>query len=101
MTEKSISLLEKFIYHNDLSFTVGKRNSDLVLLCGYALHIKASEKSIEAVLAGYVIADPEVAAEFYKVYDYAVDHNYGRWWSDKRNEVDVNRFIPLDPMSIL
>lgn len=101
MSEKAINLLAKFIYHNDLSFTVGKRNSDLVLLCGYSLHIKASEEDIEAVLAGYVLVDPGVATEFKKVYDYAVDHNYGRWWSDKRNEVAVNRFIPLDPMSIL
>ncbi len=74
--------LEQFIKDNGLTFKKGNRNADSVVLSGYALHLGVSDvsevkKAIDIALAG---KDPDYSEELSRVFDYAVNNNYGKWW---------------------
>ena len=76
------ALLIKFIKANDLEFTDGRRNSDSVILAGYALHIEYTDASLiveaieEACTPDYGFED-----EFYQVYEFARFNNYAVYWN--------------------
>lgn len=79
-------LLEQFIKNNNLTFEEGKRNTDSVILSGYALHIGESDwtilsDAIDATISGK--ADENYHEELERVFDYADanDNNYGAWWN--------------------
>jgi len=86
--------LEKFIQHNSLEFSEGRRNSDLVMLCGYALHTGAQKEDVEKVLEKNFKADAGVEEEFNFVYRYAEKNNYGDWWNDPKNKNAINAYTP-------
>lgn len=83
-----IEQLQNFIKNNKLQFTEGRRNSDLVVLCGYGLYIKASNEEIWESIPGIKRVEAsvlELEEEFDRVYDYAETNNYGKWWEKEAN----------------
>ena len=78
--------LKNFIKHNSLTFIEGRRNSDLVMLCGYSLHLGAEKKDVETVLEEKLSVDAELVSEFNFVYSYAKKNNYGDWWNNPKNK---------------
>ena len=74
--------LIKFIKANKLKFQEGRRNSDSVILSGYALYLGIEDvedikTAIESTLKDY---DSDYAKELEKVFSYAQDHNYESFW---------------------
>ena len=86
--------LKNFIQHNKLSFEEGRRNSDLVMLCGYSLYIGAEKEDVETVLKEKLKVDVELVSEFNSVYSYANKNNYGDWWDDPKNTNAINAYTP-------
>ena len=78
--------LKNFIKYNSLTFIEGRRNSDLVMLCGYSLHLGAEKKDVETVLEEKLSVDAELVSEFNFVYSYAKKNNYGDWWNNPKNK---------------
>jgi hypothetical protein len=71
--------LKEFIKENKLTFTVGERNTNVTILCGYALHIEATvEDCKNAIEEKYV--STELFQEIERVYEYANNNNYGDFW---------------------
>ena len=81
-----VGVLKDFIKHNSLTFMEGCRNSDLVVLCGYSLHLGAEKKDVETVLEEKLSVDAELVSEFNFVYSYAKKNNYGDWWNNPKNK---------------
>ena len=86
--------LKNFIKHNSLTFMEGRRNSDLVMLCGYSLHSGAEKEDVKTVLEEKLKIDAELVSEFNSVYHYAKKNNYGDWWNDPKNAAAVNAYTP-------
>lgn len=87
--------LTDFIEKNGLQFTPGRRNSDCVVLCGYALYLnkqalyKYKPKGIiEEILADKLSKDSELRRELNNVYSYARANNYENWWEDEANKLN-------------
>ena len=78
--------LKNFIKHNSLTFMEGRRNSDLVMLCGYSLHVGAEKEDIETILKENFKVDANIEKEFNSVYSYAKKNNYGDWWNNPKNK---------------
>ena len=76
-------LLEQFIKDNNLTFAEGNRNTDAVVISGYALHIGVVDVTvIENVIEKTVETRGwEYAKELKRVFEYAKDNNYGHWWT--------------------
>ena len=74
--------LEQFIKNNNLTFAEGSRNTDAVVISGYALHIGVKNVSeIENVIEKSVSTRGwEYSKELQRVFKYAQDNNYGNWW---------------------
>ena len=89
-----IEELKNFIKHNNLTFMEGRRNSDLVMLCGYSLYLGAEKKDVETVLEEKLNDDAELVSEFNFVYPYAKKNNYGDWWKDPKNMNAINAYTP-------
>ena len=69
--------LEQFIKNNNLTFKVGRRNNDITIVCGYALHNNCSEEDIIKAINSN---DSIIKEEVKRVYDYAKKHDYGNFW---------------------
>lgn len=72
--------LKEFIKNNDLKFTPGRRNSDCVVICGYALSIDATLDDIKNSIE-FDLLDIELIDELEKVHIYAKSNNYGLFWN--------------------
>jgi len=78
--------LKQFITDNNLKFTEGRRNTDSVILSGYALHIGVDEfvhilYAVEEALGEDIWGSTdELENELTRVFEYADCHNYGNWW---------------------
>ena len=81
-----VEKLKNFIKHNSLTFTEGRRNSDLVVLCGYSLYLGAEKEDVETVLEEKLNIDSGLVSEFNFVYPYAKKNNYGDWWKNPKNK---------------
>ena len=76
-----IEQLQKFIELNKLEFTEGRRNSDLVVLCGYGIYIEATGDEIWDSISEDIETDfEELETEFNRVFDYAEANNYSKFW---------------------
>lgn len=77
--------LKTFIKNNNLSFEKGERNSNSVVLSGFALHNgNTLEDCKNAIPFEYVNTDKKkekVFKELERVYQFASSRNYGNWWS--------------------
>lgn len=83
MTKGQKAKIEQFIKENKLEFINGRRNSDSVVISGYALSIGINnvyqlEKIIDETLPA---ADYEYNEELYRVFAFASANNYDKWWS--------------------
>ena len=74
--------LIKFIKANKLEFQEGRRNSDSVILSGYALYLGIEDVAdvINAVETALKTYHPDYAEELERVFTYAEAHDYGSWW---------------------
>ena len=74
-----VDKLKTFIKDNNLTFEEGSRNSNIVVLCGYACHIGADKFDCVEALDK---KDKVLAAtmEIERVHDYATIHNYKAFW---------------------
>lgn len=89
-------MLKEFIAHNDLRFTKGRRNSDLVMICGYSLYKGAQEDEVREALEPFFEGDSELLSEFNRVYDYTDIQDYGSWWSNPANIKAVTAWTPVN-----
>ncbi len=72
--------LKEFIKENNLTFEVGVRNTNVTILCGYALHNKNTvEECKEAIEEKFV--STELFQEIERVYNYAESNDYGNYWT--------------------
>lgn len=94
----------EFIKNNDLKFTAGRRNTDLVLLCGFVDYLcehvshvdlfydLANEietnKELKLIFSDWISSYGELAAydEIDRVWRFAAEASYGVWWTK-----DINR----------
>ena len=75
-------LLRKFMQDNNLKFLPGQRNSDAVILCGFALYKNISFKDIVEATNNYCsMLDIVFNNELERVYNFAKSKNYGDWWN--------------------
>lgn len=73
--------LVKFIKDNNLKFTEGRRNSDCVIISGYALHLGVNDPNvIEKAIEFALDNTDDYYEELCRVLDYAQDHNYQEFW---------------------
>lgn len=86
------SKLKKFIKENGLTFSTGRRNSDLTVLCGYALWLETQTEYKEdakyyltEALKAYSLKDSFIRTEMLRVYDYASNNGYELWWNHESN----------------
>lgn len=82
MTKEQKVKIQEFIKNNNLTFKEGTRNTDSVILSGYSLYLgiktaKELEKVIDAALPD---ADCDYYEELDRVFSYASENNYGKWW---------------------
>ena len=89
-----VEALKNFIKHNRLTFMEGRRNSDLVVLCGYSLHSGAEKEDVETALEEKLKIDAELVSELNFVYPYALKNNYGDWWNNPKNKNAINAYTP-------
>ena len=74
--------LKKFIIDNKLEFTVGRRNSDSVILAGFALYIgEKDEAKVRSVIKNILPYVFDFEKEFQEVFEYADRNHYGRFWT--------------------
>lgn len=74
--------LKQFIKENDLNFngSGSSLNGNCVVISGYALFIGAEyDEMLESIDEMFPEAD--YYDEILRVYTYAVDNNYGKYWS--------------------
>ena len=74
--------LKKFIKKNNILFTDGRRNQDMVTFVGYALFKKATKEQMEETLKGEFKKSSRTKEEFERVYPFAKANKYGNWWKN-------------------
>ena len=87
--EEQIEKLQKFIIDNNLSFNGDDStlNSECCIISGFALHIGLDEfylleDAIDSLADGNKDFVPySYEKELRKVFNFALTHNYGAWWS--------------------
>lgn len=73
--------IEQFIKDNKLDLvTEGSRNSNYVILSGYALYLGYSIEGLWSDLEDTIIDDDN---ELERVFKYAEENSYGEWWISK------------------
>ena len=73
--------LKKFIKENNLSFEEGQRNTNAVILCGYALHINKTAKDYKESVKEY--SSEELDEDIDRDYFYVSSNGYGKWWQNE------------------
>ena len=77
--------ISTFIEKNNLTFEVGRRNSDSVILSGYALYIGIDDyEDLADILETLDITDYDILTELQDVFSYADYNSYGEWWEHKK-----------------
>jgi len=79
--------IKNFIVNNKLSFKEGTRNSDSVILAGYALYLNPDIdiNDLIKVVTDTLDDTDDFKSELYNVFNFAKKHSYGSWWSRKIN----------------
>lgn len=89
--EQIVKKIEDFIQNNNLIFEEGSRNSDSTIICGYTLHIGGSCEDINEAInnldnEGELTPDSGWGDELERVWDFAEENNYGKWWTPENIE---------------
>ena len=80
----TVKELKNFIKNNSLDFPAGGRNTNIVVLCGYALYINASVEDCKDAISKKELT-AEVAMEMERIYTFADRKDYGVWWDNESN----------------
>ena len=72
--------IENFIKNNELVFKDGHRNVSLVIICGYSLYKNIPLND----LINFFKNDERTLKELKRVYDYAKDNNYDKFWKTEK-----------------
>ena len=73
--------LERFITDNGLTFAKGSRNSNSVVLSGYAMHIEVGEITVLINAVDAAVEEPDdYMEELTRVFEYAQKNNYNKYW---------------------
>ena len=75
--------MRDFINKNIISFEPGSRNSTVVTLIGYAQFKGLSQSELEVELAAESNADPFIAEEIERLWNYCKVSNYKAWWKSE------------------
>ena len=85
-------ILKQFIVDNELTFTKGRRNSDCIIICGFALWLSEFKKfkespkeEIRFILKTKFKKDPVLEDEFISTFEYADINDYSLWWENPLN----------------
>jgi len=73
--------IRKFIENNNMTFTEGERNSNIVTLIGYSLHENISEENLKNELKPEIEEDSFIKDEIERLYNYCKINNYADFWS--------------------
>ena len=89
--------VKKFIEDNKLTFEVGSRNSEATILCGFINYLNEVENdsedmeyfSIHNLLdllnkISNIEVTTELEEEIEKVFKYAENNDYGKWWTKRK-----------------
>jgi hypothetical protein len=80
-----MNLLIKFIRENNLTFEKGERNTNITVLCGYALYLGSSKRDIkESILTVSAHTASDCYPEVERVFDYGEKNAYGDWWATEQ-----------------
>lgn len=74
-------MIRKFIEDNKISFKEGSRNSSVVVLIGYAQHLKMSQTDLLTELHTEVVKDSFIEEEVKRLFDYCKSNNYKKFWT--------------------
>ncbi len=94
MKEKEIiKKLEDFIKNNKLTFADGRRNSDCIVICGYALYLERENDGFDEDVKYYLLIalkpfsdkSDRLIPQLDSTYDYASNNEYALWWEDVAN----------------
>lgn len=79
--------LVNFITNNELKFEEGRRNSDCVVICGYAQYIGADYEDVKNAITIVLESslNDELSHELEKIWIYCWDNDYANWWDDQDN----------------
>lgn len=75
--------MRKFIEENNISFSVGERNTSVVTLIGYAQHKGLSQSDLEVELSKEIDKDSFIGEEVERLWDYCKSKNYKKFWKTK------------------
>ena len=81
----STEKIKKFIKDNELTFLRGRRGTETVIICGFALWV--TDEEINDVDLWDIIKNigdmgkDDSADEFDRIYKYAVYNNYANYWN--------------------
>lgn len=76
--------VKQFIEDNSLSFEVGRRNTDSVILAGYCCYLGLDRSDVQEINDSIKEVCPEhddFEGEFDRVFEYAYCNNYGQYWN--------------------
>lgn len=74
-------MIRKFINENLITFDEGRRNSSLVILIGYCLHLKLNQNDLIAELEIEIENDCWLEEEIERLWNYCKSHNYADYWT--------------------
>jgi hypothetical protein len=74
-------MIRKFINENNLEFTEGRRNSDCVIIIGFAQYLKITMKQLKEALIKEIEEDSFIAEEIERLWNYCKSHNYADYWT--------------------
>lgn len=82
-------VIKNFIELNKITFKEGERNSNITVLCGFALYAGAE---VEDIIASFdkktlnsSMGEGTMEDEIRRVYEYADLNSYGDWWKEDEN----------------
>jgi hypothetical protein len=80
--------LQRFIVNNELKFKGNGSglNSDCCILAGYALYLGVEDKITLVKAVDESVSDADTFEdELCRVFKYAYESNYGKWWEIEEN----------------
>jgi hypothetical protein len=75
--------MRKFIEENNISFSVGERNTSVVILIGYAQHKELNQTDLVNELSKEIKKDSFIGEEVNRLWDYCKSKNYKKFWKTK------------------
>ena len=77
-------MIKKFIKNNYLSFEEGNRNSSIVTLIGFSLHLGLDIKTLEKELKEEISVDNFILDEINRLWGYCNFKRYGDYWKNEK-----------------